>query len=610
MGTELSMLPFSLNIGGVRHEVIPSEPCLTVDGILVEVKQRTNGYIYRTLSLANDTDMPSKQITAPYTLDFCVAGINSLHLHTLWGDDCSKNSFMPVDIDIEAGEKVVLAPEGGRSSNTTAFPFFDLTFDGKAMLFAIGWSGQWKCVIERGENCFSVKIGLEHADFYLKPHERVILPSVFFFEGDDAAALRRRFRAIMLDEFNPVGNRGGRNAILPISIQSFDRYFLKTPEWSSTAGQMRVLDGAVKCGYINTLWLDAAWFKDGFPNGVGNFSFANGFPEGLKVISDAVHANGLKFMVWFEPERVVRGSEVYNAHPEFLLSVKGEENTYLYNLGDEKAWKWLYDKLAEMICENGIDNYRHDFNMNPLHYWLENDEEGRTGITEMKYVEGLYKLWDALKAEFPDLFIDNCSSGGRRIDFETMRRAVPMWRSDMSCSPITETAHNDVNNQNEVMCLTEYLPYHAGSAWEPVPNEIRSSRTAGLACEFDVLNPNFDYVRAQKVLEETVRTAAYWDGNFYALTEPTVDENVFAAYQLAKEDCGYAAFFRRADCERDTFRFTLNEIDPGADYIVTETDERLEKKTYTISGMCMLEGIEITIPNKRESLILEYKKIS
>lgn len=608
MNGNLQELPLSITVDGQKHILTPPQAPSSIDGILLEPKQTGCGYLYRTLSLTNAADTPSKRITEPYTLDFTAEASGSLILHTLRGDDCSQNSFMPVDIDIKAGEKVVLAPSGGRSSNTTAFPFFDLTFDGKTMLIAVGWTGQWKCTIERDGACFNIKVGLEHADFYLLPNERVILPSVFVIEGADAAELRRKFRSIILDDFNPIANRGGRNTILPISIQSFDRYFVSALEWSSTPGQLRVLDGAVKCGYFNTLWLDAAWFKDRFPNGVGNFSFHEGFPNGLKEISDAVHAAGMKFMVWFEPERIVRGSEVYREHPEFLLSVKGNEHTFLYNLGDEAALKWLCEKLAQVIRENGIDNYRQDFNMDPLGYWLGNDEECRTGITEMKYVEGLYKLWDALKAEFPDLFIDNCSSGGRRIDFETVRRAVPMWRSDMSCGPITETVHNDVNNQNETLCLSEYLPYHAGSAWEPVPNEIRSSRTAGLACEFDVLNPNFDYGRAKALLEETVRTAAYWDGNFYALTKPTHKENVFAAYQLAKENCGYAAFFRRGECEADTFRFMPNEIDPCAEYNITETDEKLEKKTYSLSGRSFLEGIDIIIPNKRESHILEYKK--
>ena len=89
--------------------------------------------------------------------------------------------------------------------------------------------------------------------------------------------------------------------------------------------------------------------------------------------------------------------------------------------------------LSEMIGTLGISCYRQDFNMAPLAYFRAADAEDRQGITEIKHIMGLYRLWDALREKFPGLLIDNCASGGRRLDVETLRRSIPLWRSDVTC---------------------------------------------------------------------------------------------------------------------------------------------------------------------------------
>ena len=141
---------------------------------------------------------------------------------------------------------------------------------------------------------------------------------------------------------------------------------------------------------------------------------------------------GLKFLLWFEPERVVTNTAIAREHPEFLL--KGG-NSSLYNLGDPAARRWLTDLLSKRITEFGLDTYRNDFNIDPLGFWRANDAPDRQGISEIRYIEGLYAMWDELLAKHPGLWIDNCASGGRRIDIEMISRSVNLWRSDTGCAP-------------------------------------------------------------------------------------------------------------------------------------------------------------------------------
>ena len=146
----------------------------------------------------------------------------------------------------------------------------------------------------------------------------------------------------------------------------------------------------------------------------------------------------MRFSVWFEPERVSEGTWLYAHHPEWLLQeghapqwLDSKQKQVLLNLGNPDARRWLTDWISNAIDEDGIDIFRHDFNIDPLSFWQKADAPDRQGITEIRYIEGLYAFWDELLARHPNLLIDNCASGGRRIDLETTSRSVPLWRSDL-----------------------------------------------------------------------------------------------------------------------------------------------------------------------------------
>ena len=80
--------------------------------------------------------------------------------------------------------------------------------------------------------------------------------------------------------------------------------------------------------------------------------------------------------------------------------------------------------------------------MDPLAYWRAADVPDRQGITEIRYVTGLLAYWDELRRRRPDMLIDTCASGGRRNDLETLRRAVPLWRSDYAFEPVRRIAES------------------------------------------------------------------------------------------------------------------------------------------------------------------------
>lgn len=613
----------SLTIGGKKILLSPSRMIKGEKGlyrcregdleICMDYQEPEEGAATWGLWIRNSGNVDSPQITHPKTLDLIWETEGTVVMESLTGDDCNGSSFMPLRWELTPGECCHVEPSEGRSSQRTGFPYFDVTSGEHSLIGAIGWSGQWSMDIMAKTSSAVLQVGLCDADFFLRPGEEVRLPSILLLEGGkDVAALRRSFRRLLLQRFTPQTYWKGELQ-LPISLQPYDRYFYgRCPEWPTEEGQIRSIGEAVKCGHIDNLWLDAAWFKEGFPQGVGNYSFAPGFPNGLKAISDAAHANGMTFTVWFEPERAHKKSEAAREHPEFLLHTTVENewlrDSLLFNLGDQRVRDWLYGILSSFIRENGVDILRIDYNIDPLSYWREHDEEGRWGITEMHYIDGLYRLWDRLLETFPHLLIDDCSGGGRRIDFEIGKRSVPLWRSDTGCSPETDQRPTSLWNQNQCLNLTQYLPFHASAAWEPIPYDVRAAQSGGLACTFDVLNPAFDFTTARKLLDELYRLRPLWRGDFYPLTASTEADDIWTAYQLDRNGRGVVYAFRRPACPQSEFTVVLNAIDPASLYIVTLTDENMENHSIQVDGRTLTEGFVLTISQPRGSLVVEYEK--
>ncbi len=587
-------------------------------GVQAEIVQNGDNYIYRKLVLKNTSDRKSGRVTQPLTLDCVIDCSDKALVHSLRGDNCSKESFNPVNTTLSVGESFVMIPADGRSSDTDAFPFFDVTVDDRTFVFGIGWTGMWKCEIKREQNFVNVKIGIANADFCILPGEKLSLASVCVVEGEKdekAGDVRRKFRRVMLKHFN--GNPYKDNK-LPKALSMFDCYYdwgnpwndgSKWDEWITYSGQFKSIEAESKIKGLDTYWLDAAWFRDGFKTGVGNFSFIPSFDKGLLPISEKAHATGLKMLLWFEPERLYKNTDVYNAHPEYALpcSTANNQDVFLYNLGNEEAYKYIRDILFKFIKDNGIDIYRQDFNISPVNYWLENDSPDRIGITEIYHINNLYRLWDEMKQEFDGIFIDNCAGGGRRIDLESVKRTCHLWRSDINCLPITNSLPVDVWQQNHLLALTQYLPIHSGGTWDTCANTVRSCATTGINCIYALLKDNFPFDEACAALDEVETLSKYWNGDFYPLTNPTNDNDVFIAYQLDLNGEGYACVFRRENCEQSNFSLKLCDIDVNRDYILTLIDENRNTLEIKACGKELSQGYEVCLPQKRTSLVVMYK---
>lgn len=524
-----------------------------------------------------------------------------VELHRLRGDSCSEISFTPIDTRLAAGASETFAPTRGRPSQETAFPFWNVQYRDGGVFTAIGWSGQWAASYERAASgATRFRAGMEKTRLVLHAGEKIRTPRVLLmpWQGDTRAA-HNRFRRLMLFHYFP--KQDGRPLRLPTALQTFDRY-ISRPDWATEAGQLKAVEAAHQMGF-DYYWFDAGWFPGGFPSGVGNWSVkTKEFPNGLKPISDLCHKYGMKFILWFEPCRVAAGTEIAKTYPQYVL---GGAKGGLFNLGDPNARAWMTELISKRISEFGLDVYREDYNIDPLEFWRNNDAPDRQGMTEIRFVEGHYAFWDALRAKHPGLWIDNCASGGRRIDLETCMRSVPLWRSDTSCFP----GHPEWNQQQSAT-LCPLLPLHTASAWEPTRYEFRSSGTGGILCEMDYLNPAFSIADAKAVLDEIKATQKYWYGDFYPLTPVGTSLEQFVAYQFHRADLneGIVLAFRRSECGVKGLVLDLGGLDGKTVYAFEFIDEAGRVTTQTLSGeQVAKDGLLLRVTGKGESLLVKYK---
>ena len=200
----------------------------------------------------------------------------------------------------------------------------------------------------------------------------------------------------------------------------------------------------------------------------------------LAGLGAAAHAvpNPLQFVLWVEPERVAEGTYIATTHSDFLIP---DNKSNLINLGQQVAREYMTAFLTTTVSELGLDVLRLDFNTAPGPNWAATDAPGREGLTQVHYIEGLYEMWDSILASKAGLLIDNCASGGRRIDLETLSRSVPLWRSDYA-----QPGQAPEAQQAETMGLSSFAPVNSGTTDRYDPYMWRSTGSIGKTLIFSV----------------------------------------------------------------------------------------------------------------------------
>jgi len=490
--------------------------------------------------------------------------------------------------------KMTFSANGGR--NTSFMPYFNICGEDAGYVLGIGWTGQWLTTLQ--QKCGDVEITAKQEEFraYLLPGEEVRTPLVTltFYKGGNA-----------LKGFNTLRN-WEKACVYPDSVEVSNGYVIAN-EFSKKTTEDFIKDinsiDADILKDIDYFWMDAGWYKynEGWHDGVGNWiADESRFPDTLKPVSDAMAEKGKKFLLWFEPERVRKDTALYNEAMKHTGWIVEDGDNLLWNMGDADACDYLTRYICNAMVTNGVTAYRQDFNFDPLSYWKKADRKfygNRHGICENHYITNLYKYLDTLLATVDGLFIDNCASGGRRLDAEMTRRSVPLWRSDYNCG------NEDGSLRDSVLEATQAMTY-ALSLWQPYSGTNRyfhseyASR-CGILTHQSVYEPDkIEFARYSKISD-------YMTRNYYPLAYGGVDLTKYLAMQFGDGTEGAALIYKREQVVDGSFLLILNGLSEEKTYIVSNFDNPDE--TYVMTGKeLMTVGIMLSIKETPKAAIYLY----
>ena len=528
-------------------------------------------------------------------------------LHWAKGSDCQIDDFAPQQATFYNHPALTIGSSLGRSSHH-ALPFFDLQSEDHGIIGAIGWTGSWRAEFVR-EAGMRLRAGMPRTHLRLEPGETIRTPLMLllFWEGERTHG-HNMLRRLILQHHSP------RVAAEPVGAPVCNAVWGENLAENQIAKARWWVEHDLPLEYF---WIDAGWYGDGafredstvfnseWGQHVGNWWPNRGpYPEGLAPVGRALAEMGLGFVLWMEPERVFAGTHFTHTHPEWLLGPVG--SNYLFNLGIPEARRAITDLISGLITEAGVTCYRQDFNTNPAPFWDAADAPDRVGMSEIRHIEGLYALWDELRARHPGLLIDNCSSGGRRIDLETISRSIPLWRSDYQCFP----GFDPVGMQAQTQGLAPWVPLSAGCCERADTYAFRSALSPGMVLTGNIFDREpADFAPPpwlRTMMEQHVRLRPYFSGDFYPLLGYSLDNESWAAWQFHRPDLdeGCIIAFRRPHSPVSALTARIQGVSAQATYELEDLDQGVVARA---SGAELAQGWTVAIDRQPGTKVLVYR---
>ena len=310
----------------------------------------------------------------------------------------------------------------GIRTTQDAQPFIGLKEknQGYGLSFHIFPVGQWKI---RGLRRFSgqkevllLDMGLcdDGLNMTLAAGEEISLPEIVFYRADPSDCGQEKIHKYILGKKTDAKRMPLLYNTWFLDFENLDPEKLK-----------KQVDAAANLG-LEYFVVDSGWFGDktsGWYNQCGNW-FENektNFKGKMRDFADYVRSKGLKFGLWFEPERVTKSSEFYTSSPDLFISL--DDSNALYDFSKKEACDKLFDIIKKNVEKYGVEFVKFDYNAA-----LACDP---TGSSFYRYYTGWYSLMDRLRKELPQVFFECCSSGGLRTDLSSLLHYDSVFTSDI-----------------------------------------------------------------------------------------------------------------------------------------------------------------------------------
>lgn len=300
---------------------------------------------------------------------------------------------------------------------------------GECVGLTYAWSGNWAYQLELdGRSSLSIAAG-EHPDTayrFLEAGESLSTPWLYLSHHcEGRGELSRRFHRWAKEQIIPGGEHHRK-----IVLNSWEAAYFDFDQDSLE----QMIDSAADTG-IELFVLDDGWFGSDYPRnsdtqGLGDWEVnTEKLPDSLDSIAAHCKDRGISFGLWIEPEMVNPKSRLYEEHPDWIIRAEAlkpsiERHQLILDLSREDVYRWVRDTVLSCIeALEGLSYIKWDCNR-------EIQEFSGSYAAIDGYVENYYRILDELRSSYPDLVLQDCASGGGRVEYGALSRTHEFWASD------------------------------------------------------------------------------------------------------------------------------------------------------------------------------------
>lgn len=359
---------------------------------------------------------------------------------TQFSSDWAKEAQMTTQ-PLQFGKKILDTKLGSRAAMHT-HPFFELGFgqpanehQGEVLLGTIGWTGNFQFTFEV-DNAGNLRvipaINPYASDYELKPKEVFATPEFVFTLSSEGTGQASRNLHAWARKYQLKDGMGDRLTLLN--------------NWENTGFNFNeqilgdLMKEAKNLG-VDMFLLDDGWFANKYPRksdnaGLGDWEATHDkLPGGIPALVKAAHEAGVKFGIWIEPEMVNPKSELFEKHPDWVIHLPNRETYYFRNqlvldLSNPKVQDFVFGVVDRIMTENPeVAYFKWDCN-SPITNIYSPYLKDKQNQLYIDHVRGVYRVFERVKAKYPDVPMMLCSGGGARCDYEALKYFTEFWCSD------------------------------------------------------------------------------------------------------------------------------------------------------------------------------------
>ena len=517
---------------------------------------------------------------------------------------------------LQPGERVIESRRG--STGHQANPWFALQAGqpdeehGEVWFGALGWSGSWRITVERDQmSGVRVNGGFNPFDFGYMLHPGQSLETPVFYGGYSANGLGGASRLLHRFELERILPRTAATAgqalpkVRPVMYNSWCATTFNVTE----AGQIALAEKAAALG-ADRFIVDDGWFgqrKDDHA-GLGDW-YVNKekFPHGLKPLIDKVHALGMDFGLWVEPEMVNPDSDLYRKHPDWVLNFPGrprseQRNQLVLNLARPDVRAFVFGFLDKLLTENDISYIKVDYNRSwsePGWDQLPAAEQKRVYVN---FVENMYGVLAELRKKHPKLEIETCSGGGGRVDLGILRYADEAAVSDDADEFDDLTLQDGFSYAYTPQVMTTWetdAPDGLNNRTLPMSYRMLTAMQGSMGISANITKwSDEDTALAKRLIAAYHQVqATITEGDLYRLISPR-NGSEFAANERVRADKSQAVVFAFIHSTQKGWGFPLLKLrglDPEAEYALSPIEGKAREGTPTVASgeWWMHHGLEM-----------------